>query len=229
MSEIIARAPAAAAQVEASFPEFNPAPDAETWIGRYPSSDENAPQDAVFFWRPRLHVPYRKAAELSLFLEVLAGGETSYLHRDLIDSASQKYDSGAACTGFFLDDEPSNLPGIFISGIPAANMNAAALEKLRGAIMERIAALCSAQGALLEESRAKAVSLLSSRRRSMLKFIDNPPRFGDRHGGIGWHKHAQALEAEGGFIRPVAQLETIAAILTEAESGSGFWRRRIRH
>ncbi|MDD2772597.1 MAG: hypothetical protein PHP45_02760 [Elusimicrobiales bacterium] len=225
LSGIISRAPSCSAAPEKPFPDFQSAPEPELWLGRYPSADENAPQDAVFAWKPRRRVSYRKAAELSLFLDVLAGGETSYLYRDLVDSSARKYDSGAVATGYFLDDEPSNLPGIFVSGIPAANVGGAALEALRGVITARIAALRSAKGAELEEMRGKAVSLLSSRRRSMLKFLDNPPRFGDRHGGIAWHKHAQALETEGGFLRPVAQLETLASIEAEVRADAGFWGR----
>jgi Zn-dependent M16 (insulinase) family peptidase len=204
------------------LPDFNSAPKPEIWIGSYPADDGDIPQDAFFTWKPRRQLGCEEAIELSIFLELLAGGETSYLYRDLVDSDTCTVDCGAAAVGCFLDDAPSNLPAVYIAGLPAANITPKALETIRAAIMKRIKRM--ADGRDLSDMREKALSIISSRRRSMLKFIDSPPRFGDRNGGLAWHKHLESLSVLGGFMRNVPQTALMDSLEAKLRSGENIWR-----
>ncbi|MFA5161387.1 MAG: hypothetical protein WC421_03990 [Elusimicrobiales bacterium] len=204
------------------MPDFSPAASGEMVIAPYPSGDAQSPQDAVFAWKPARRPGYGERLAFSLFMEILAGGETSYLHRDLVDSSSHKCDCGAAAVDGFAEDAPSNIAGVYAAALPPENISRAMLSEMREVITARAQWMASGAGA--GEMREKAVSLLSSRRRMMLKFLDNPPRFGDRGGGIGWHRHLRALEETGGFIRPVAQLEAIDVLERRINSGQNIWR-----
>ena len=211
-----------AAAPAVALPPFEPVKTPEIWIGSYPAGEGDIPQDAFFGWAPRQQLGCAEAIELSIFLELLAGGETSYLYRDLVDSDTCKVDCGASAIGCFLDDAPSNLPAVYVAGLPASKVTPEALAAMRDVIMRRIGRM--AGGEDLADMRDKALSIISSRRRSMLKFIDSPPRFGDRNGGLAWHKHLESLASTGGFVRQVAQPDIIDALEKRVRSGENIWR-----
>jgi len=229
LTEIIDRvAPhAAKAAPRAKMPEAAGAPSGKVVLGAYPSGDTNSPQDAFIAWRPFGRMSLRDSTLLSIFMDLLAGGESSYLYADFVDGKKRRAVTGVSSVGGFIDEDPSNVAGIYAGGIPAAQLTQARLEKIRSVLMQRIGWFCRAQDCDLAAISEKARSLISSRRRGMLKFMDTPPHFGDRGGGVGWHKYLEALTLGAGFEISLSGQSVLDEITAAVESGRNVWKEII--
>ncbi|MFH2204750.1 MAG: hypothetical protein ABIJ96_16675 [Elusimicrobiota bacterium] len=215
----------------ASLPPFAPAEGAPIVIGKFPSAATELPQEAVFSWKPLPRTPtMRERLELTLFLSVLADGDTSVLYRVLVDGKTRELDSGAANIGSYFTREPGNVPLLFLTGLPSSKLTPEHLGVVREAVLRRVAALEKAgrRSPELKEFNQKALSLLSSWRRSMLKFIDSPPRFGFRHGGTGWHQHLDELARAKGFRKNLAEAAVYDEIEGALRDGKNIWQDVIR-
>ncbi|HOX23728.1 MAG TPA: hypothetical protein PLL10_09705, partial [Elusimicrobiales bacterium] len=104
------------------------------------------------------------------------------------------------------------------------------LEKLRGLVLERVRWFASVKPGSAESARLKeqALSLLRARRRGMMKFIYTAPRFGDRGGGVSWHKHLEQLNAECGFRIDLSLLPVIDALISRVARGENIWPELVR-
>ncbi|MCX5782886.1 MAG: hypothetical protein NTW04_00330, partial [Elusimicrobia bacterium] len=213
----------------AKLPPFNPASPLIK-IGEYPSEDLSAPQNILTFWPPLKKIGMRDFALLSAALEILGGGETSYLYADLVDGKTRKTKMPVTSINAFLDEPPANLAGFYIGGISAKDISQKKLSGLRKIISRRIGWLCRLKDNSPEiaECKKKALSLLSARRRLMLNIMDNAPHFGDRGGGVFWHKHFFMLNGEKGFKKSIPQTNLIDDITKEIKSGKNVWRRVLQ-
>ncbi|MBI5881939.1 MAG: hypothetical protein HZB91_02410 [Elusimicrobia bacterium] len=227
-SAILARVGKGAGPAPAAItvPPFEPAAEGSIGIGSYPSADADAPQDVYLAFKPIWSLSASDALALGVLLDLLAGGETSYLHKDMVDRQTRKSDFGITSVGAYLDDPPSNLPCVSFSGLAADRVSKGSLESLRGAVVDRVAWLAGLKPGSqeLREVGAKARSLVSARRRGLLKFMDNPPRFGMRSGGVAWHKYLERLNASSaGFRKSVPQTEAFVRLLARIDAGENVW------
>jgi Zn-dependent M16 (insulinase) family peptidase len=207
-------------------PPFAPAAEGVTSIGRYPSTEADSPQDVHLAFRPLPSLSAEDALGLGVLLDLLAGGETSFLHKDTVDRSARKEDLGVVSGGAFLDDPPTNMACVSFSGVPADRVSEEHLQKLRAAVTGRVAWIAGLKPGSpeLAEVAVKAASLISSRRRQLLKFMDNPPRFGMRSGGVAWHKYLERLNASrGGFRRSVPQTKAFDLLLGSIRAGGNVW------
>ena len=197
----------------------------------YPSAQTSGNEDAFFAWKPFRRLKVREGLELGLLLDVLGGGESSYLHADLVDSGTRKTKSGVSSVSAFLDDQPANMAGLVVSGLPSRLATGAELEKLRGLVMERVRWFANIKPGSEDAVRVgeKALSLLSARRRGMVKFVYTAPRFGDRSGGVSWHKHLDQLNEECGFRIDLSQLPAIDALIARLKRGELIWPGLVNH
>ncbi|MBI5623336.1 MAG: hypothetical protein HY924_06120 [Elusimicrobia bacterium] len=210
----------------AVLPPFQPAEEGSMGIGRYPSADAEAPQDVRLAWRPLPSLSAEDSLALGVLLDLLAGGETSYLHKDTVDRRTRKADFGVASVGAYLDDPPSNLPVVGFSGLPADRVEREGLALLARAVHDRVAWLAGLKPGSpeLASVAAKAASLISARRRQLLKFMDNPPRFGMRSGGVAWHKYLERLNASSrSFRKSVPQTQAVERLSARIAAGENVW------
>jgi Zn-dependent M16 (insulinase) family peptidase len=222
-------AAAAPARAPQPPPPFKPAPGAPVVIGSFPN-EEDTPQTAILAFKPMRETPGPlEGLELQLLLAALAEGETSLLYRDLVDEKARKSDCGATNVGATVMEAPANVPMIFISGLPSSKLAQESLKEVRRVVMDRIRSLQGAKkgSELLAEFDRKALSLLNSSKRSTLKFMDTPPRFGSRSAGIGWHRHLDTLGRSGLFRRPVAFTPWYDELERRIRSGKNFWKAVI--
>lgn len=209
-----------------TVPGFSPAEEGLVKIGAYPSSDLNSPQNIMIGWKPLESISMDEAMALETLLEILGGGETSYLHRDMVDRLTRKPGVEASFVSAFLESPPLNMAGLLIGGVPPGMINAERVAVFRAAVTERIKWLAGLENGSprLKETAEKAVSLLSSRRRFMLKFMDNPPRFGERSGGVSWHRHLDWLDSAGGFRKSIPGEEAFESLLKRLRDGDNVWK-----
>ncbi|MFH1724819.1 MAG: hypothetical protein ABII00_09380 [Elusimicrobiota bacterium] len=213
-----------------AIPPYKPAKGAPIVIGSYPGEDPNLPQSVAFSWKPlKRALSPRESVELGLLLSVLADGETSFLYRDLIDEKTRAMGSGATNVGSYFLEAPANVPMVFLSGLPPSDLTRDKLGEIRKAVMNRVRSLREARrrSPVLKELNDKAASLLSSHRRSALKFIDAPPGFGRRHSGISWHQHLDTLHQAPGFRKALAMTPWFDAVEKKLKSGDNFWESVI--
>lgn len=194
-------------------------------LAPYPSAVSAGNEDVFFAWKPFTRLSVSDGLELGLLLDLLGGGESSYLYSDLVDSATRKTRTAFSGVSAFVDDPPSNMAGLCVFGLPSRLARRRELENLRGIIMKRLEWLSSVKAGSREcgELRRKAFSLLSARRRGMIKFVYTAPRFGDRSGGVSWHKHLEQLNEECGARIDLSQLPAIDSLAGRIAAGENIW------
>lgn len=215
----------------ASLPAFSPAKNAPIVIGRFPSGNAELPQSVIYAWAPLKKAPTpREKMELTLFLSVLADGDASVLYRALIDKKTRGFDSGATNIGSYFDKDPANVPMLFFSGMKVERLNEEHLKKLRETILSEIQDIRKAgrDSKELASFNAKALSLLSSWRRSTLKFIDSPPRFGFRGTGIGWHQALKSHAITEEFRKDMTQAGMYDSLEKDLRKNGNIWKNVIR-
>ncbi|MFH1619829.1 MAG: hypothetical protein ABIG11_07980 [bacterium] len=213
----------------AGIPAFKPAPAGDVSIGTFPSDDVNSPGEVFMAWRPVTGLSEGESLTLETLLDIFGGGQTSYLYRDLVDGTARRKDFGISSVSAFFDGPPSSMAGLVMSGLSPSGIRRKKLIALRAAVQERLKWLVSLQpgSAGLKETFEKARSVLSSRRRSNLKFMDSPPHFGMRSGSIAWHRHLDWLCSFPGFKKSLPQEETFGTLLEKLDCGKNIWREII--
>lgn len=227
LGEILRRVePAPPKRTYPKLPPFEPFKEPEVRIGSFPSEDANVPQAVYFAWRPLPKLTKEEVVRISFLLDLAAGGETSYLYKDLIDQETRLWDSGATGVSGFIDNPPVSFPGVYVWGLPVSSIQPEPLGKLRSAILSRVRWMAELKTGSpeLAEVAGKARSLIRSNRRVMLKFMDDPPHFGMRHSGADWHRHLDHLNAEPGFRKSVSLKEVFDRLLAEIDSGQNLWK-----
>ena len=217
--------PRASTRAADGMPPFEPEGSRAPWIGRYPSEDVEAPRGAVFAWPPVRPLSRADSTRFGLALSVLADGESSYLHRDLVDRKTRKPGADVTGVGSYSEDYPATYAAVSVSGLPAASVDAKTLERLRVLVRERLRWLHDLKPGSpeLAEIAEKARALILSGRRSALKSMDGPPGFGQRMNGAGWHRYLDRLAAEPGFAQPMSLDAVYDALLAELAAGANPW------
>jgi Zn-dependent M16 (insulinase) family peptidase len=211
------------------LPPFLPSANKEIKIGTYPSGNENANEDVLFAWKPIRKLDIFDSVMLSVFFDILAGGESSLLHRDFVDRNTRKTDMEISSVGGYLDDAPSNVPLIFLSGISSDDIVSSKLKTLRDIMVSRIKWFGSLDKDRTELSKVnkKARVALISRAKTLLKFIDSTPHFGSRSGGVGWHKYLNALCEEKGFEHDMSLQSSVRKIIKRLDRNDNIWKTLI--
>lgn len=207
------------------LPAFAPASGRAPWIGRYQSEDVEAPRGASFVWPPVAPLSREQSTRLGLALNILADGESSYLHRDLVDRQTRKPGADVTDVGSYSEDYPATYVMVGVSGLPAAAVNEKTLERLRGLVRERVRWLHDLKPGApeLQDIARKARGLILAGRRSALKSMDGPPGFGQRMNGAGWHRFLDRLALQPGFAQPLALDAVYDTLLAELDAGANPW------
>jgi predicted Zn-dependent peptidase len=232
--DFLARLHAVLAKAEPEPPALEPAPmppprpatPARIQIGKFPSADRSSSQGVVLSWPPLPRLTLGEEFRLNLLLSMLAGGQTSLLHRDLVDGKTRLLDTGATGVGTYLDDGLLPLPTISVGGLRLDAITRPTLTRLRDQIQRRIRWLADLPPGSPELAQVseRARSLLRSQRRSVLKALDDAPGFGSGNAAAGWHRYLDTLEREGGFRAPLLPEAIFAELDRDLLGGGNPWR-----
>ncbi|MBI4667690.1 MAG: hypothetical protein HY747_00660, partial [Elusimicrobia bacterium] len=206
----------------------DPAPERpEILIGRYPSDEIAAPQEMVLAWKPLAAMSERKMVRTGVLLDIIAGGETSFLHRDLVDQKTKSFDSGLTGVYYHLGNSMADFPVIGLDGLSADRVTPQHLARLRDAVMQRIKSLGQLKKGVAElaQMRDKARSLIRSYQRADLEFMDESPGFGSRYNDAGWHRRLDMLNTEPGFEKDISRKKIYDELLKEIEAGENPWTK----
>ena len=210
----------------AAMPAPRPASPARIHIGKYPAADKSSTQGVVLSWPPLARLTLREEFRINLLMSVLAGGQTSLLHRDLVDGKTRLLETGATGVGTYLDDGVLPLPTISLGGLRLEAITRPTLTRLREQIQRRIRWLADlpAGSPELVQVSERARALLKSQRRSVLKALDDAPGFGSGNAAAGWHRYLDTLEREGGFRAPLLPEAVFAELDRDLQGGQNPWR-----
>jgi Zn-dependent M16 (insulinase) family peptidase len=187
------------------LPPAHPTRAPQVWIGRFPSADTSSAQGVVLSWPPLAGLTLREEFRITLLLSVLAQGETSLLHRDLVDGKTRLLDTGATGVATYMDDGLLPLPTVAVGGLRLDAITRPALTRLRAQIEKRIRWLVDLPpgSPALAQIAERALSTLKAQRRGVLKSLDEAPGFGRGNSAAGWHRYLDTLDREGGFTAPL--------------------------
>ena len=223
--EILRLEPQPPAGSYSGLPPFEPLKSREVRIGSFPSDGTPVPQDALLAWPPGKTFSTDEKPRIDLAIDLLGGGETSYLYRDLIDQKTRKLDSGATNIGADAEALPASYAMLWLSGIPPANVTPAKLGRLRDIVNERVRWLHDLKPGSpeLAEVADRARSRMLSYRRSRLKAMEGPPMFGERSTGESWHRFLDGLSADPGFDKSLSEDAALDRLLAELGEGKNPW------
>lgn len=233
--ERLARAPehAGRPRLAVPIPPVRPERGRDLVRVEYPNANAHDTGLVVLGWP--LVAPASIEAHLlrRLFVEVLADGETSLLHRLLIDRATRRLDAQAGRVWGGLEVAPAVGEGA-MAGLTgyAGHVDAgpAALEerlrKVEGTIRDevaRLAALTPGADDLVAVGR-KAETRLIDLARGLKRRLSMPPSFGNRGGAAGfWIDHLRLVDRQGGAERSLLLTEDIARARARVDGGENPW------
>lgn len=211
--------------VQDVIPAARPEAEGSRRIGAYPSEDQASAQTVLFAWRALETLPMEQSVRLGLLLGVLAGGETSYLYRDLVDPKTRTVRTTVTGVSGYLDYPPMAIPTISVYGVPATTITTSSLDILQEKLHSRIAWIRDLRDGSPElmETLEKAKSLVASTRRGLLMSMQGPPGFGTRPGSIGWHEYLDRLVSGGGFRLSISLSQIYERVSADLRAPRNFW------
>ncbi len=211
------------------LPPFRP--PAEPLIARFglPSTNPAEQGAAVIAWAPRDSLTAGDRMRLELLWYLIAGDETSYLHRDLVDGSTRKIAGGVAAVSGWVHADPGHPPMVWLSGLDPAAQSEEALGRIRAVVAERLTWLASlpADSPEIAALNQRAHAYLIAARRDCITRTETPPLFGVRHTGSFWYDLLFDLSQEPGFRKDVLREGLRRQIEVELDDPS-FWPRLVQ-
>lgn len=203
----------------------------------YPNANPHDTGLALFVWPLVASGQVEPHLLRRLFLEALADGETSVLHRVLIDRSTRRLDVHAARVWGGLEvarvgeGAMAGLTGY--AGHVGAASPAALEERVRGVErvvrdeLARLGALAPGHADLVAFGR-KAETRLIDLARGLKRRLSMPPQFGSRGAGGGWWlDQLRLVDRQGGASRSVLLEGAVAATRRRLDGGDNPWTRVI--
>jgi hypothetical protein len=172
-----------------------------TEVVEVPGARADEPALVLAAWTPARKLDRPDVLAAQILLTVVAQGDGSELHRDLLDPVASPDPLGAAWISGWISREPGQPVWLALGSVPPARVTAEGLATLRGRVrtsLERIAGWREGDPALAA-LKERALAQLTSRRRQGRSLLDHPPGFGQRGTGSFWADHLRELRERGGF------------------------------
>jgi hypothetical protein len=202
------------------------APPAEPLIERlaFPSANPSENGEAVIAWAPYDSLSPGDLFRLRVLWYLLAGDETSYLHKDLVDGATRKIEGGVASASGWVHGDPGHAPMVWLSGLQPAAQGEEALARIRAVIAERLAWLMALppDSPEIEVLDQRARAYLTAAHRQLMEQTETPPRFGYRGTDDFWYDHLFELSQESGFRRDILRSDLRRAVEQEMANPT-YW------
>ncbi|MBL9018255.1 MAG: hypothetical protein JNL83_28970 [Myxococcales bacterium] len=215
---------------EADVPSPVPSASQTPVFAEYPFDNDKQPSPVMLVWpatRGKLDLTERTL--MGLFLDALAGDESTPLYKQLIDSKTRTLDIGARSIGFYTSNNLGYPVFLFVNGVRADALDATPLQKVRtmvAAELARIAKLPDGDPELAAIKRRIETRVVNSRR-GYAKFLDSPPGFGFRGTSSAWMDHMNTLAKLPGDKKSLTLKPQFAAIDQILAGGGNPWRARI--
>ena len=210
------------------IPPVQPSEDRTPLLVPYPNTNEEDTGTAVFCWPPATVGDARQTLLRQLFLEALAGGETSVLHGVLLDPERREMEVEATAVWGGLEDEKTSeaaMVGLSNYGDASADE----LQQLAARLSQeatRVAGLAGGSEDLASFNRKVETRLLELERELKRK-VSEPPRFGYRRSGGFWLDHLRLVDRGGGEARALTLDAEIAAIRELLAGDGNPWQQVV--
>jgi Zn-dependent M16 (insulinase) family peptidase len=216
-------------QTEATLPAPKPAPAGFIAVHDYPAQNDKQPGVIALAWPADRHLDPRELMLFDVFLDNVASGASSDLYKLFINSATRKYNIGAAGVFNNVSTDPGFAAMIGFRDVAVSNLTPEKIAEVRQAVLDqfnRIAAWPDNSPDLLDFN-ARLKTLLTQRRRELGKISNSPPGFGFRSGNSFWMQHLDRLNKEPEFRKSLTMAPDFAAIESLIATGKNIWTERI--
>jgi Zn-dependent M16 (insulinase) family peptidase len=198
-------------------------------IVNFPSQTDKEPGLLVYAWPPNLDFDNDEGFILELLMNNLAGGETSNLFRQIIDSQTRMINIGANAVFEWVGSEEGHPIYIGFSNIKQEADNEAVIDTVRHIIMAELEKI-SGYGDGSPELAAfneRARNRILERRRDLRNFLNTPPGFGYRGTGSRWMDHLKHLQKTTGFRKRLTLEAETTYALRKLDTNKNFWKEYI--
>lgn len=218
--------PPANLMTEEKLPAPKPAAPGSIIYSEFPSNNDQQPGPLAFGWPATLNPSLKEMITLDLFLQNLAGDESSNLYKRFIDTKTREIDLGAQGVFAWLSTDKGFPIFIGVDELPTTHMNEGKIKEIRGKIIDEIKRIASWKDGSKElaEFNARMKNRIIGERRSLAKSVNTPPGFGFRGTGSGWLDQLTFLEKSPGFRKSLLMKNELGAIEAELNSGKNVWR-----
>jgi Zn-dependent M16 (insulinase) family peptidase len=232
VSELAARATHTPTGPARDLPPATPSHDRSLLRLPYPNANEQDTGYLVLAWPPRAASSVAEHLLRHLLLEGFADGETSLLHRVLLDSATRRLEVPAARVWSDLDPTPvGDEASLGFTGFSAAaaqdEERVRAVERAVREELDRLAAREPGDEAL-EAFNRRVETSLRELERNLKRRLGSPPLFGRRGGGGGfWLEHMRLVDRGGGARRSLVLADAIADVRARLQREPNPWGQLI--
>jgi Zn-dependent M16 (insulinase) family peptidase len=198
-------------------------------IAEYPDQNAQAPGKMWMVWPATRKLDATELELLRLFVDAVAGDESTNLYKRFIDSKTRTLDLGASSVWASVNPEPGAPVWIGLDQVAPGFLDEAGAQKVRAEVLAeltRIAALPAGDAELLALNE-RVKSRLVQERRDLAKRLNTPPGFGDRGTGSGWMQLMLELEDVAGFEKSLTLAPQLGAIEKLLAAGDNPWKAQL--
>ncbi len=210
---------------EDELPKPAPATAGMIQVVDYPYASNKNPSPWMFAWPVTRQLDDTEHTLMAMFLDTLAGDESTPLYKKLIDRKTREIETGASGVWSYTTTDLGQPVYIGLSGVSAslrsfhpATKTVKYDDELVGRVrtlvmteMQRIAKLPDGDAelvAFVDKVKSRVIDM----RRRYSKFLDTPPGFGIRGTSAGWNDHLVELNHSKGFKKSLTLRPALAAI-----------------
>jgi Zn-dependent M16 (insulinase) family peptidase len=215
---------------EADLPKPAPAATGTVKVVEYPYGDTTNPGPMMLVWPASRALDSSERTLLSLFLDSLAGDESTPLYKKLVDSKTRVMDTGANAVWSMVSSDEGQPVYVGLSGVKAEKLDEKTIKDVRALVLAELYRVANLpdDSPELKAFDERVASRVTDLRRRLAKFLDTPPGFGFRGTSSAWMDHLHDLSRTPGFSKSVTMRGDLAKI-TAAISGRGNpWRDRVK-
>ncbi|HUJ62604.1 MAG TPA: hypothetical protein VLX92_29080 [Kofleriaceae bacterium] len=214
---------------EADLPRPAPAAPGTVKVVDYPYNTASNPGPMLLAWPATRQLDDAERTLLGLFMDALAGDESTPLYKQLIDSKTRTIDLGASSLGTAVSTDQGQPVFLEIDGVKPELLDDKTIEQVRAIVLaelDHLAKLPDGDPELVAFD-AKMASRMIDLRRRYAKLLDSPPRFGFRDTGPDWLKHLHQLSKTPGFEKSLTLRPALAEVERVLAGSHNPWRDRI--
>jgi Zn-dependent M16 (insulinase) family peptidase len=201
-------------QSEADLPAPQPAPAGNISVVDFPYENDHQPSYIGLAWPADRKLNNRDSLLFELFANAFAGDSTTNLYKLFVNSRTRKMETGATGVNASVSEDQGFPLFVTFDEVAAANLTEDKVKQIRAIVMDELNRIASLPDGSqeLKDFNAQVRSRLVEQRRSLSKFINTPPGFGERNTGSNWMDELYRLNREGGFRKYVTERPDIEAI-----------------
>jgi len=213
----------------ASAPAPAPAAAGSIAVTEYPYQDGKAPGALMLVWPATRKLDAGELTLLELFMESVAGDESTNLYKLFIDSKTRHLDLGASAVGATVSHDQGAPVFVELEQVGTGYLDEAGARKVRAEVLAelaRIAALPAGDAELLAlDERVR--SRLVEKRRDLIKRLNTPPGFGFRASQGEWMQLLLDMEDVSGFRKSLTLKPQLLEIEQLLAGKDNPWTARL--